>query len=149
MNVIEFKDCSYKNKNIVGGKCSSLGELYKLSQLLNFNIADGFALTTNLYDTFIEQNNLNKIINDTLNKLNYEDINELEEESNNLINKITNSQFNNEQINLIKNYYEKLCNKYNNNNLEVAIRSSALAEDMPNASFAGQQDTYLNIKSSD
>lgn len=145
MNIIEFKDCSYKNKNIVGGKCSSLGELYKLSQLLNFNIADGFALTTNLYDTFIEQNNLNKIINDTLNKLNYEDINELEEESNNLINKITNSQFNNEQINLIKNYYEKLCNKYNNNNLEVAIRSSALAEDMPNASFAGQQDTYLNI----
>ena len=43
MNILKFKQCSYENKNLVGGKCSSLGELYKLSQLLNFNIADGFA----------------------------------------------------------------------------------------------------------
>tara|TARA_A100001015_G_scaffold221484_1_gene249267 strand:- start:4498 stop:4680 length:183 start_codon:yes stop_codon:yes gene_type:complete len=60
MEIIYFKDCSYKNKHLVGGKCSSLGELYSLSQKLNFDIADGFAVTTHLYDTFIEQNNLSK-----------------------------------------------------------------------------------------
>jgi phosphoenolpyruvate synthase/pyruvate phosphate dikinase len=55
MNILSFKDCSYKNKNLVGGKCSSLGELYHLSQILNFNIADGFAITTDLYDNLLNK----------------------------------------------------------------------------------------------
>ena len=145
MNILRFKDCSYKNKNLVGGKCSSLGELYRLSQELNFNIANGFALTTLLYDKFIEQNNLTKFIEETINKLNYDNIKELEIESNKLIKSITEGKFIESQENEIKKFYEELCNIYNNDNLEVAIRSSAIAEDMPNASFAGQQDTYLNI----
>ena len=145
MNIIEFKDCSYDNKNLVGGKCSSLGELYKLSHNLNFNIADGFALTTILYDKYIEQNKLNILIEETLDNLNYDDIQNLEDNSKKLIKEITAGNFNEEQINDVTTYYDKLCNKYNNTNLEVAIRSSAIAEDMPNASFAGQQDTYLNI----
>ena len=48
MNILWFKDCSYHNKNIVGGKNASLGELYKLSKKINFSIADGFAITTNI-----------------------------------------------------------------------------------------------------
>ena len=145
INIIEFKDCSYKNKNLVGGKCSSLGELYRLSHNLNFNIADGFALTTTLYDNYIEQNNLNTLIEDSLDNLNHSDIQELEDKSSILIKEITAGTFNEEQITDIKNFYNKLCDKYNNQNLEVAVRSSAIAEDLPNASFAGQQDTYLNI----
>ena len=145
MNILKFKDCSYKNKNLVGGKCSSLGELYHLSQQLNFNIADGFAITTLLYDKYIEQNNLSNLIEETLNKINYEDLKNIESESNNLIKKITEGIFNESQENEIKKFYEELCNTYSNKNLEVAIRSSAIAEDMPNASFAGQQDTYLNV----
>ena len=47
---IWFKDCSYKNKDLVGGKCSSLGELCHLAKMLNFDIADGFAITTDLYN---------------------------------------------------------------------------------------------------
>ena len=62
MDIIWFKNCSYENKHLVGGKCSSLGELYNLSQKINFNISDGFAITTILYDKFIEYNNLYKII---------------------------------------------------------------------------------------
>ncbi len=58
MNILEFKDCNYKNKNLVGGKCSSLGELYHLSNKYKFNIADGFATTTILYDEFINHNEL-------------------------------------------------------------------------------------------
>ena len=57
-----FKDCSYQNKVLVGGKCSSLGELYKLSEELGFKIADGFAITTSLYDKFIIQKRDDNII---------------------------------------------------------------------------------------
>ena len=56
MDIIWFKDCSYENKNKVGGKNASLGELYNLSKNLNFKIANGFAITTDLYNTFIENN---------------------------------------------------------------------------------------------
>ena len=58
VNIIWFKDCSYQNKHLVGGKCSSLGELHTLSQTINFNIADGFAITTIFYDLYLEQNNV-------------------------------------------------------------------------------------------
>ena len=146
MNILNFKDCSYKNKNLVGGKCSSLGELYHLSQEINFNIADGFAVTTKLYDEFIKQNNLLEFIKDNIININYDNIGDIEQKSNILISKILESEFNNSQKLEIKDAYDQLCKKYNNPNLEVAIRSSALAEDLPNASFAGQQDTYLNIK---
>ena len=71
-----FRDCSYKNKNVVGGKCSSLGELHRLSQKINFSIADGFAITTDFYDMFLEQNNITKIIEENLEKI---DINNIEE----------------------------------------------------------------------
>ena len=81
MNILKFKDCSYKNKHLVGGKCSSLGELYHLSQQLNFNIADGFAVTTYLYDKFVEQNNLSDFIENTLNSIDYSNIKDIEDKS--------------------------------------------------------------------
>ena len=105
MNILQFKDCSYKNKDLVGGKCSSLGELYKLSQTLNFEIADGFAITTALYDTFIQQNELQTIIENELNDLNHEDINELEKTSLNLINLVTNAKFDEyQEQDIVENY---------------------------------------------
>lgn len=147
--LIWFKDCSYQNKSLVGGKCSSLGELYKLSEELGFKIANGFAITTTLYDTFITQNGLNNIIEKTLDNIDAHDIKDLECSSYLLKKLITNSYFTSKQIDDISNYYNSLCDLYNTNNLEVAVRSSAIAEDLPNASFAGQQDTFLNIKGVD
>ncbi len=143
--ILWFRDCSYKNKNLVGGKCSSLGELHNLSQKINFNIADGFALTTNFYDIFLEQNNLTSIIENKLYNIDTEDIEKLELESEELRNLILNSNFTETQEKIILENYNLLCGIYHKQNLEVAIRSSAIAEDLPNASFAGQQDTYLNI----
>jgi pyruvate,water dikinase len=143
--IIWFKDCSYHNKYLVGGKCSSLGELTKLSDTIGFNIADGFAITTHLYDTFIMQNNLSVIIEKTLEEMNTSNMKELESSSNYLKDLIVNGTFTEDQKQYIQNYYNELCDKYNTVELEVAIRSSAIAEDLPNASFAGQQDTYLNI----
>jgi pyruvate,water dikinase len=143
--ILWFKECSYKNKSLVGGKCSSLGELHTLSTKLGFSIADGFAITTTLYDKFINYNHLSSIIEDKINNIDTENIEELETKSKELRDLIINSKFSDEHINLILSNYSQLCELYKTNNLEVAIRSSAIAEDLPNASFAGQQDTYLNI----
>ncbi len=147
--IIWFKDCSYKNKNLVGGKCCSLGELYKLSKKMLFSIADGFAITTEFYDNFITYNNLETIISETIENIDVENVGILEEKSKYLKNLITRSEFSILHKELIIMNYKELCNLYSNENLEVAIRSSALAEDLPNASFAGQQDTYLNIRGFD
>ena len=145
MEIIKFKDCSFKNKHLVGGKCSSLGELYHLSRKINFKIADGFAITTILYDNFINENKLNDIIINALESINYDSIQHIEEISAYLIEVITNGSFSKTQLIHIENSYRELCEKYQTPTLDVAIRSSAIAEDLPNASFAGQQDTYLNV----
>ena len=144
-SIIWFKDCSYSNKHLVGGKCSSLGELYHLSKKIDFAIADGFAITTNVYKEFIHYNNLNSLIELTLNRIDTSNIKELETESANLRKLIINGKLTDEHINIILENYKELCNIYRIDNLEVAVRSSAMAEDLPNASFAGQQDTLLNI----
>ena len=146
--ILWFRDCSYKNKNLVGGKCSSLGELNKLSQKLNFNVSDGFALTTIFYDTFLEQNGLTAKIEEALANIDIENIEALDVESEKLRNMVISGKFTEEQEKNIEENYIELCNLYHKPSLEVAVRSSAIAEDLPNASFAGQQDTYLNIRGS-
>jgi pyruvate,water dikinase len=146
MEIIKFKNCSFKNKHLVGGKCSSLGELYHLSQKFNFKIADGFAVTTLLYDNFIKENKLDDSIIHALEYIDYNNIRNIEETSTTLIELISNGRFSKAQITQIENSYIELCQKYDTSCLDVAIRSSAIAEDLPNASFAGQQDTYLNIR---
>lgn len=145
-DILWFKECSYEIKQLVGGKCSSLGELYNLSKILDFNIANGFAITTVLYDTFINQNGLEDIILNLIKEINIIDIDNLENISKYIKNLIINGKFTSEQLLNITNYYNELCKIYKVDELDVAIRSSAIAEDLPNASFAGQQDTYLNIR---
>ena len=144
--IVWFKDCSYENKNLVGGKCSSLGELYHLSKQIGFSVANGFAISTIVYDNFLKFNNIGSIINNKINDIDIDDIRKLETVSKYIKELILSSRFCNEDINLIENNYFILCKMYNQSNLEVAVRSSAIAEDLPDASFAGQQDTYLNIK---
>ena len=145
-NIVWFKDCSYKNKHLVGGKCSSLGELFHLSKKINFAIADGFAITTTLYDDFLRYNNLEQIIDDKLKNIDINDIKNLEIESKKLKELITSSQLSNEHNKIIVDNYKELCLLYRKENMEIAVRSSAIAEDLPNASFAGQQDTFLNVR---
>ena len=79
--IIWFKDCSFQNEHLVGGKCSSLGELYKLSKQMLFSIADGFAITIKLYNEFIVDNALENFIIHTLNSIDYNNINDLNEKS--------------------------------------------------------------------
>jgi pyruvate,water dikinase len=147
--IIWFKDCSYDNKHLVGGKCSSLGELHKISKRIGFSIGDGFALTIDMYDTFIEYNGLTAQIETDLANINADNIKELEEKSKNLRDLIVNGEFSEHHKEIIAEYYNKLSQIYTVDNLEVAVRSSALAEDLPNASFAGQHDTFLNVSGTD
>jgi pyruvate, water dikinase len=150
-HILWFKDCSYKNKHLVGGKCSSLGELYHLSRNITFDIADGFAITTILYDEFIKQNNLETKLENFTNTIDTSDILELEKQANEIRNFIINAELSDTHIVAISKNYNDLCELFNvsHNELEIAVRSSAIAEDLPNASFAGQQDTYLNVKGKD
>lgn len=144
-----FENCNYDNKNLVGGKNSSLGELVRLSSSLNLNVVNGFAVTTHAYDTYINHNNLNKQILQILPNINIEDIDELELKSEQLKDLIKNGSLPEDLLlEIIKNYH-LLCELYGTPELEVAVRSSAIAEDLPNASFAGQQDTFLNVKGID
>ena len=145
-SILWFKSCSYKNKHLVGGKCASLGELHHLARMLNFDIADGFAITTKMYDDFIERNKIHSSIQTSLDSVDINDLDNLEETSNKLINLVTQGSFTSEEELLISKTYNDLCELYRTENLEIAVRSSAIAEDLPNASFAGQQDTYLNVR---
>ncbi len=111
--IIWFRDCNYTNKELVGGKNASLGELVRLSQLINFNIADGYAITTLAYDEFVKNNNLEDSIIRILNEMNYEDLELLEESCNKLRNLFIDSEFNEEMSNDIKSNYDKLCQLYN------------------------------------
>jgi pyruvate,water dikinase len=144
--IIWFKDCSYDKKHLVGGKCSSLGELHAISRRIGFSIGDGFAITTDMYDDFIEHNNLGLKIEEMISSLNTQDIRELELKTRELRDVISSATMTDSQVTAISESYRDLCKLYSRENMEVAVRSSALAEDMPNASFAGQHDTYLNIR---
>jgi len=144
--IIWFKDCSYKNKHLVGGKCSSLGELHSIAKRIGFAIGDGFALSIDMYDDFIKYNELENKIETMVNEIDTSNIKELEEKSRSLRNIISQASFTKEHTDLIFQYYHKLSQIYGKECIEVAVRSSALAEDLPNASFAGQHDTFLNVK---
>ncbi len=143
--IIWFKDCSYENKHLVGGKCSSLGELHAISRRIGFSIGDGYAITTEVYDEFVEHNQLGPKIEKMLATINTDDIKELEEKTKELRDVISAASLTEGQKAAILIGYYDMCKLYNRENIEVAVRSSALAEDLPNASFAGQHDTYLNV----
>ena len=145
--IIWFEDCGYKNSSLVGGKNASLGELSNISKQLDINTSDGFAVSTLVYDTFITNNRLYEIIDSKLSNVDISDIESLNTISSYLQNLILNSDINENDKREIVDNYNLLKSEYNTD-IQVAVRSSAIAEDLPNASFAGQQDTFLNVTNS-
>lgn len=143
MNIIWFKDCNYDNTHLIGGKNASLGNLMNYNTNL-FKSANGFAITTKFFDEFIKHNNLNDKIDITMKDINFNNLENLNQTADKLKRLFINTNFTEEQLQELENVYQSLQNQYPNP-IQVAVRSSAIAEDLPNASFAGQQDTYLNI----
>lgn len=140
-----FRSISIEDIPIVGGKNASLGQMIQHLSAHNINVPDGFAVTTAGYRLFMEENHLIKTIN---NLAHITSEKELSLQANALRAKIINGHIPKALELEIKQSYIHLCALYGADT-DVAVRSSGTAEDMPDASFAGQQDTYLNIRGVD
>lgn len=154
--ILWFDEIGKDDIALVGGKNANLGELYQVlmkssSELFpneKISVPYGFAVTAYAYRYFIEKNNLENKIREALTGLDTQNIKQLEEVGNNIRFLISSAPFPQELELEITNTYKALAEKMNQNvaSLDVAVRSSATAEDLPDASFAGQQESYLNIK---
>jgi pyruvate, water dikinase len=130
----------------VGGKNASLGEMLQYLTPLGINIPNGFVITVAAYRKFLQDNNLEQSIKDIVNAIDYNDIESLRRGGLQVRQLIKNSRFPKDLSELVIQAYTALSAQYNQEATDVAVRSSATAEDLPDASFAGQQETYLNVR---
>ncbi len=129
----------------VGGKNASLGEMRKELISKGVNIPDGFAITAFAYRHLISSAGISDEITQLLSDLNTHDIKNLSDRGKKIRSLIYNAKLPDDLHKAIIEAYKKLCEEYGADT-DVAVRSSATAEDLPNASFAGQQETFLNIR---
>ncbi len=140
-----FNEITIKDIPLVGGKNASLGEMYQNLKDKGINVPDGFAVTAESYKFFIKSNNLSEPLKKLLINLDKSDVTQLKKIGEKIRNMILNSPIPKELTEEIFKAYSEMERKYGEN-VDVAVRSSATAEDLPDASFAGQQETYLNIR---
>jgi pyruvate,water dikinase len=145
-NILWFDEIDIDDIPLVGGKNASLGEMYQNLQPKGVNIPFGFAITAHAYRYFIESNNLKQKIKEILSDLNTQNLKNLQERGKKVRTILMDAPFPKDLEEQIIESYKKLEEKYGKN-VDVAVRSSATAEDLPDASFAGQQETYLNVHS--
>lgn len=146
MNIRWFKDLAIKDIPSVGGKNASLGEMYSKLTSKGLPIPNGFALTADAYWKFLKENQLDKTIKEILKNLDVKDVHALSVAGAKVRKLILDANFPKDIAEEIKKAYKQLSKESKKINLDVAVRSSATAEDLPDASFAGQQETYLNVK---
>ena len=140
-----YSEVGIKDVPIVGGKNAALGEMYSNLVPLGVNIPDGFALTADAYRYFFEKTGLDKEIENLLSDLDTKSIKNLQIRGKKVRETILKKEFPVLLRDTIVESYAKMEDKYGRKNIDVAVRSSATAEDLPGASFAGQQETYLNV----
>ncbi|HHW21110.1 phosphoenolpyruvate synthase [Thermodesulfovibrio thiophilus] len=143
--ILWLNQISMKDIPLVGGKNASLGEMIRNISSKGINIPDGFAVTADAYKYFINVNNLNEPIKKILSDLDKSNVEELKKRGKKIRNLILSGKMPEDLQNAIIEAYSEMEKKYGKN-VDVAVRSSATAEDLPDASFAGQQETYLNIQ---
>lgn len=140
-----FSELSIDDVPLVGGKNASLGEMYSALTERGVRVPNGFATTAEAYWHFIRHNNLEARINEALDELDANDVEALARTGISIRNMINHGEMPPDLEEEIRQAYAELCEEYGANT-DVAVRSSATAEDLPTASFAGQQETYLNIR---
>ena len=137
---------------LVGGKNGSLGEMIRNISNLGISIPNGYIITTVGYQKYLDFNNITSQINKLLTEICYDDHVQLKRSGIKIRNLIQNGSFPEDLENEILDFYRKLSSNYTDSEgksqdfTDVAVRSSSTAEDLPDASFAGQQETYLNIR---
>jgi len=127
----------------VGGKNSSLGEMFNHLSSKGVSVPDGFATTAFAFEKFLYRNNLHSRLYELMNKLDKTSFNNLKEIGAEARKLIMAAEMPRDIEGAILKSYKNLCGE---NYFEVAVRSSATAEDLPEASFAGQHESYLNIR---
>ena len=143
--ILFFNQISISDIGKVGGKNASLGEMYNQLNPIGISIPNGFSVTAEGYRLFRKLNNLEKPLEDLLFSLDtkeYSNLSDIGEKARNLI---LSSTIPEEIVNEISHAYQELSKNCGTENLGVAVRSSATAEDLPSASFAGQMQSFLNI----
>ncbi len=130
----------------VGGKNASLGEMIQNLSAQQIKVPMGFAVTVAAFDAFIEENNLKEAIDKALEGLDETNIVQLRKTGSQIRKLISNGKFPISVEKAILESYYNLSEDYGQEATDIAVRSSATAEDLPDASFAGQQSTYLNIR---
>ena len=143
--VVWLDELTIEDIPVAGGKNASLGEMIKNLSPLGINIPYGFVVTSNAYYRFLDHNNLRDRIREILTGLDVNDVADLSRRGYQVRELIKGGEFPPDLEDLIKQYYHRISEKYGTHAVDVAVRSSATAEDLPDASFAGQQETYLNV----
>ncbi|MGB7376458.1 MAG: PEP/pyruvate-binding domain-containing protein, partial [Rivularia sp. (in: cyanobacteria)] len=142
--VLPFDEVGISDISKVGGKNASLGEMIQQLQSKGVKVPTGFATTADAYRYFISSAGLESKLREIFADLDVEDISNLRERGRKARILMLQTSFPEELQQAIAQAYENLCSEYGTDT-DVAVRSSATAEDLPDASFAGQQETYLNV----
>ena len=137
--ILDFIDIKKEDISLAGGKGANLGELTSAK----INVPNGFVITADAYKAFLKENGIDKIIEKNLREASFDE-STLLKAAEYFRKLIISGKFSKEMQQLITDKYRSL-----GENIRVAIRSSATAEDLPDASFAGQQESYLNVQSID
>ena len=141
----KFNEISLVDFDTVGGKNSSLGEMISNLSKLGVNVPDGFAITSYAFNDFLKDSGLDSLINAELASLDVENLDHLRRAGKKLRGMVSKAPLSKKLVADIKVEWEKISME----GKSFAVRSSATAEDLPDASFAGQQETFLNINGFD
>ncbi|MEZ8808467.1 phosphoenolpyruvate synthase [Vibrio atlanticus] len=146
-NTLWFNDLSMEDVDKVGGKNASLGEMVSNLANAGVSVPNGFATTSYAFNNFLDYKGLDERIHQLLDELDVEDVDALRKTGATIRQWVLDAPFPESLEQDIRDNYRELIE--GNEELSVAVRSSATAEDLPDASFAGQQETFLNVKGID
>lgn len=144
--ILPLESVGIEDLQLVGGKNASLGEMIQNLAALGIRIPGGFVITVAGYKAFLAYNDLEEKIAELINAIDYNQIESLRRGGAQIRQMIKNSRFEKDLSEQIIDAYFQMSEKYGQDSTDVAVRSSATAEDLPDASFAGQQETYLNVR---
>jgi pyruvate,water dikinase len=147
--ILWFNEIGINDVPLVGGKNASLGEMYQKLESKGIRVPNGFAITAYAYRYFLKYAGIEEEIKKILKGLDTHDLSNLMRKGREIREVITHAEIPPDLTQAIYSAYDKLADEFSDQglaNVDVAIRSSATAEDLPDASFAGQQDTFLNIR---
>ena len=141
-----LKDVTLDDVPVVGGKNASLGEMLRELTPLGVNVPDGFAVTAAAYRHFCREAGLDRAIDEELRGLDKRNVDDLVRRAERLRDRIAHAPMPADLAGEIETSYRALSRAYGEDATDVAVRSSATAEDLPGASFAGQQESFLNVR---